>query len=829
MGPSRRQRDAASGDDGRCAAGVRPDALLASIADGFLALDANLHVTYLNAAAAALFGRRAQDVLGRQLPSVLPGVRGTVFESNCRRVVAERAPLSFDVFLEVQRHGDWYDVSVYPAGDGVTVALRITTERKAREEEAERHAGEVSALAALGAALLAARSTGDIYDILGEELRKVVGDTRFYLSCLDEQTQSIYIRTHVNIMGPLVEKLIGALGVDPRSLRAPLSQVSPERMAQFTSGRIATMPNGFVDIAVGTVPAPLCRLAERILGVAELQTIGIAWQGRLFGSVTFMLSAPGALPSPRIIEAMVNQAALALQRRYAEKQLQRALENWRVTFDAITDVVVVMNAAKEIEEVNQAGCRLLGRSAEEWRGRTCCQLLHQRDTPLADCPCSVALRTRLPATFESRIRDRDYVLAAWPVLDADGAVVKFVHIMRDISEQKRVEEERRRMGEQLRQAQKMEAVGVLAGGIAHDFNNILNAIIGYTDLTQQGLAADSREHRNLGHVLTAAYRAAELVRQILTFSRRGEGERTALDLRQIVAEALKLLRSSLPANITIVQEIAPDAPAVRADPTQMHQIVMNLCTNAYQAMTAGNGVLTVALAPVSVSDEEGRQRFKVLLPGRCVRLSVRDTGVGMDERTMSRIFEPFFTTKQPGRGTGLGLSVVHGIVESHGGEIEVESAPGRGTEFRVYLPATDEPVAGVGQVQVPSPLRGSEHVLFVDDEQELAGMAVQALEALGYRVTTHGDGEGARAAFELAPAAFDVLVTDQTMPRLTGLELAGACRSLRPDLPVVLCSGYSNLITPQAIASAGVSHYVTKPYDQTVLAAAVRKALDRAV
>jgi PAS domain S-box-containing protein len=822
MGPTRKHSEAAS-------PGVRPDVLLASIADGFLALDANLHVTYLNAAAAALVGRPAQDVLGRQLPSVLPGVRGTAFEANCRRVVAERAPLSFDVFLEVQHHGDWYDVRVYPAGDGVTVVLQITTERKAREEEAARHAGEVSALATLGAALLAAQSSDDIYRILAEELGKVVGDMRFYLSGLDEQTQSMYIHTHVNIMGPLVEKLISGIGVDPRALRAPLSQVSPERMAQFTSGKITTMPNGLVDIAMGTLPVPLCRLAERILGIAELQTIGIAWQGRLFGSVTFMLPTPGALPSPRLIEAMVNQAALALQRSYAERQLQRALEDWQVTFDSITDVVVVMSAASEIEEINQAGCRLLGKSAEQLRGRTCCQVLHHCDAPLADCPCSVALRTKRPATIESSIDGRDYALAAWPVLAADGTVVKFVHIMRDISEQKRVEEERRRMGEQLRQAQKMEAVGVLAGGIAHDFNNILNAIIGYTDLTQQGLASGSREHRNLGHVLTAAYRAAELVRQILTFSRRGEGERKALYLGPIVTEALKLLRSSLPANITIVQEIAPDAGAVRADPTQMHQIVMNLCTNAYQAMAAGNGILTVALASVSVSDEEVKRRFKVLLPGRYVRLSVRDTGAGMDERTMSRIFEPFFTTKQPGRGTGLGLSVVHGIVESHGGEIEVESAPGRGSEFRVYLPLTDAPVAGPRQVQAPNPLRGTEHVLFVDDEQELAGMAAQALEALGYRVTTHGDGEGARAAFEQAPAAFDVLVTDQTMPRLTGLELAGVCRALRPDLPIVLCSGYSTLITPQAIESAGVSHYVPKPYDQTVLAAAVRKALDRVI
>ncbi len=385
-----------------------------------------------------------------------------------------------------------------------------------------------------------------------------------------------------------------------------------------------------------------------------------------------------------------------------------------------------------------------------------------------------------------------------------------------------------RLQAQLRHSQKMETIGTLAGGIAHDFNNVLTPILGYASMALQDTPSESRTHSDLQHVVSAGKRAKELVSQILAFSRRSEPERKPIQIAFIVTEALKLLRSSLPSTIEVPRNIDPNCGTVLADATQIHQVVMNLCTNAFHAMRESGGILEVNLDVVEVGDALARPHAKLAL-GPYVRLTVSDSGHGMDPETRDRVFEPFFTTKGVGKGTGLGLSVVHGIVVSHGGEITVYSEPGLGTTFHVYLPRSEAPAeerkpAGSAAEVV---ITGSERVLVVDDDEEVARMAEQMLKRLGYTVTVRTNSVEARDTFLAHPERFDIVITDQTMPQLTGLELAQELLRARPDIPIILISGFSELITRAKIEKIGIRHYIMKPLVGGELAAAIRQVLDK--
>jgi nitrogen-specific signal transduction histidine kinase/ActR/RegA family two-component response regulator len=400
-----------------------------------------------------------------------------------------------------------------------------------------------------------------------------------------------------------------------------------------------------------------------------------------------------------------------------------------------------------------------------------------------------------------------------------------LNVIEDITEQRKAEEARVSMEVQMRQAQKLEALGQLAGGIAHDFNNILTGVLAYTELAVLDSAEPAAVRQHLAEVSKAGHRARELVRQILAFSRQQVQARTPLRPHPIVTEAVSLLRSSLPSTIDMVTTIDPRAPVILADATQIHQIVMNLCTNAAQAMRDRTGKLEVHLQAMHV-DAATSAGIRGLQPGFYATITVSDTGHGMDEETLKRSFEPFFTTKGPGEGTGLGLAVVHGIVEDHDGAITVESKVGVGTTFRIFfpehvaleLPAAAEPAA-------LSRGRG-ERVLFLDDEQMTADSACQLLRHLGYDVTEFTDPRAAVNAFTAAPDSFDLVVTDLTMPRYTGVEVARQMLAVRPNLRVLLASGYSGTWTPDKLRGIGLRALVPKPLTSAGLAAAVRNALD---
>jgi len=383
---------------------------------------------------------------------------------------------------------------------------------------------------------------------------------------------------------------------------------------------------------------------------------------------------------------------------------------------------------------------------------------------------------------------------------------------------------RKNLEEQLLQSQKMEAVGTLAGGIAHDFNNILSGIMGYSQLAKMKAPEDSEVIADLDQVLQAGNRAKALVQQILTLSRRHKQEKQPLQLRYLVKEVLKLLRATLPTTIEIREDLAKDAGIVNADPNQVHQVIMNLCTNAGHAMEERGGVLTIGLENVKL-DEIEASRYLDLDAGSYLRLTVSDTGHGMSPDTIAQIFDAYFTTKEIGEGTGLGLSVAHGIVKSHGGTIRVYSEPGKGSTFYVYLPIIKEAEKPQEESARPVPT-GNERILFIDDEPMIVDIGKQTLGQLGYDVVSSMSSIEALELFRAEPDRFDLVITDMTMPHITGDKLAQELIRIRSDIPVILCTGFSKQISEEKVKRIGIRAFVMKPILRRALGETVRKVLD---
>ncbi|MBF0477450.1 MAG: PAS domain S-box protein, partial [Deltaproteobacteria bacterium] len=422
-----------------------------------------------------------------------------------------------------------------------------------------------------------------------------------------------------------------------------------------------------------------------------------------------------------------------------------------------------------------------------------------------------------------RLRHKDGVVRhvserGRPIYGADGAPLYIEGVIFDYTSRKRLED-------QLRQAQKMEAIGSLAGGIAHDFNNILAPIIGYTEMILAELPKKSTMHQDLCQVLRAANRAKELVKQILLFSRMGgEQEMLPIELSPLIKESLKLLRASIPTTIEIHQNIAAKTTAALADATQIHQVLINLCTNAAYAMREHGGILEIGLSEADF-DADTAAGYPELSPGPYLRLTVSDTGHGMDQTTIERIFEPYFTTKEAGEGTGFGLAVVHGIVKRHQGAIMVYSEPEKGSTFSVYLPRIDREPETANDASRTLP-QGTERILFVDDEMVLCDLCEKMLGQFGYQVTAVSESTEALETFRKQPDEFDLVITDYTMPQMTGADLAKEILSIRPDMPIILCTGFSEMISEDRAKSLGIQEFVMKPLNKRSVAEVVRRCLD---
>ncbi|GAB4259928.1 MAG: hypothetical protein Kow0092_08460 [Deferrisomatales bacterium] len=509
------------------------------------------------------------------------------------------------------------------------------------------------------------------------------------------------------------------------------------------------------------------------------------------------------------------------ERKRAEERLRRQA----AAIEQASEAVVMTDTEARIRYVNPAFERITGYSREEALGRNPRFLKSGRHDERFYRELWETLRSGRTWRGHFINKKKDGSLyeedaAIFPLRDDEGRTLNYVAVKRDVTNEVKLERH-------LRQSQKMEALGTLAGGIAHDFNNILTPIIGYAQLLLDGIdgpITDEQRH-DLERIVSAGVRAQDLVGQILTFARRGERERQPVRVGPIVKETLKFLRASLPATIELRQAFETDQDTVVADPTQIHQVLMNLLTNASQALGEGGGVLEVGM-----KDAEADAGLGYLPPelqrGSYLLLTVSDTGPGMAPEVLERIFEPFFTTKAPGVGTGLGLAVVHGIVEGHGGAVKVYSEPGQGTTFNVFLPkaAGAGPVEAAPEAEVP---RGTERILFVDDEEAIAALGRKVLEGLGYRVEAATDGLAALRRFREDPAGFDLVVTDQTMPKITGAALAQRLTAVRPDIPVILCTGFAAAVAQETSLPRGVREVLRKPLTVRELGQAVRRVLDR--
>jgi len=524
------------------------------------------------------------------------------------------------------------------------------------------------------------------------------------------------------------------------------------------------------------------------------------------------------------------------ERKQAEEALASLIQQHQLILNSTEEGIYGLDLKGNTTFTNLAAAKMIGWEALEFIGQPQHAILHHSKPdgtpyPREECPIYAAFKDGVIHHVDTEVFWRKdgtsfpVEYTSTPIRDDQGDLIGAVVTYRDITERKRAEERLHQSEIQMRQAQKMEAIGTLAGGIAHDFNNILAAILGYTELALTRIPHEDRARQNLKEVLTAGSRAKELVQHILTFSRQQEQEKRPLRLHLVVTEVLHLLRATLPVTIEIRDHLVAPSGTILADPTQMHQVLMNLCTNAEHAMRERGGILEVWLEAVEVTNEVVAQHPD-LRPGPHVRLTVRDTGQGMAPEVQERIFDPFFTTKGVGEGTGMGLAVVHGIVADHGGGIMVDSTPGQGTTFAIYIPRID-PFSEDQDLLDDTLMQGSGCVLFVDDEGPLVAIGQQVVEGLGYEVVTHTSGLEALAAFRAAPHRFDVVVTDQTMPHLTGEELAREMLRIRPDLPIILCTGFSYMMTAEKARALGIRKFLMKPVLARDLALVLQEVMEK--
>ncbi|MDM8536660.1 ATP-binding protein, partial [Desulfobacterales bacterium HSG17] len=413
----------------------------------------------------------------------------------------------------------------------------------------------------------------------------------------------------------------------------------------------------------------------------------------------------------------------------------------------------------------------------------------------------------------------------FPIHDNKGNLTNVVNHWIDITKRKQAEKAKTQLEVQLQQTQKMESIGTLAGGIAHDFNNILFPIIGHSEMLMEDIPEESPFSNDIKQIYTGAMRASELVKQILTFSRQESGELKLMKMQPIIKEALKLIRSTIPTSIEIKQNLLSDCGAIKADPTQIHQIVMNLATNAYHAMEKTCGTLNIRLK--EVEREEPDLFDSDIKPGKYACLSISDTGKGMDKKLIEKIFDPFFTTKKIGKGTGMGLSVVHGIIKNMHGTIKVYSELNKGTEFHVYLPIAETVKKQKVAYNTAVIQGGTEHILLVDDEQSIIEMEKIMLLRLGYKVTTRTSSIEALEAFRPTPDKFDMVITDMAMPNLSGDELSVELNKIRSGIPVLLCTGFSETMSEEKATAMGINGFLLKPIVKKELAHKIREVLDK--
>jgi PAS domain S-box-containing protein len=688
------------------------------------------------------------------------------------------------------------------------------TKRKRMEEAANRLAQGNAVMAEMGRIISSALNIEEVYERFAAEARKLIPFDRIAVSLNNpgEGTATITYASGMELEGKRIGDafpLAHSGSEEVRRTRAGFL-VQPEAVEEL-AGRFPGLIPTFQAGLRSMILAPLIS-RDQVIGVLHLRSK----EPKVYTDRDLRLAERIA---NQIAGAIAN-AQLFLERKRAEEALLASEEKYRLLVQNANGAIFIVQDGV-IKFPNPKTETLTGYSSTELANMPFINLVRPADRNRVIEQYRNALDGEKVPVFSSRVFDRagteKWVEINGIPLNWEGKPAVLV-FLRDITEQKNLEF-------QLMHAQKLDAIGTLAVGIAHDFNNILAAIVGYAELISWEVPQSSRAERNLEQLLKAGRRATDLVRQILAFSRQGREERTPLEIGPIVKEILKLLRASLPSSIEIRQAIENDIGKMEADPTQIHRVLMNLCTNAAHAMRKDGGLLEVSLSRVDM-DAGTAAQYPNLLPGRYIKLSVSDTGHGMSPEVLEKIFDPYFTTKEAGEGSGLGLAVVHGIVESLRGAITTSSKPGKGTTFHIYFPQTDYAQATADTQKLePFLMGGNERILFIDDEQGLVDVGEQILKSLKYEVTVRTSSMEALELFRAHPQRFDLVITDMTMPNMTGDKLAKELLRIRADIPIVLCTGFSEQLREEAAKELGIRELAMKPLVTSDLAKTIRRAL----
>ena len=534
------------------------------------------------------------------------------------------------------------------------------------------------------------------------------------------------------------------------------------------------------------------------------------------------LTAVNMVNDPVINGVLANYKDIT-HRIQANIELRKSEEKFKSTFRISPDAINLNSVEGGVYiDINEGFTKILGYSREDIIGKSSIELNIWNDPKDRERLVSGLKKwgvvENLEAVFIGKDGQIKTGLMSARLLRIENQNV-ILSITRDITEQRKLET-------QLQQSQKMESIGTLAGGIAHDFNNILFPIVGHTEMLLEDITEGSPFRDSLNQIYTGAIRASDLVKQILTFSSQESGELKLMKMQPIIKEALKLIRSTIPTAIEIKQNLETNCGVIKADPTQIHQIVMNLSTNAYHAMENTGGELVVSLKEIELGALDLINQD--MTPGAYACLTITDSGKGMDKDLTQKIFDPFFTTKEKGKGTGMGLSVVHGIVESMNGAIQVYSEPAKGTEFNIYLPVVKSSSEKLEIHHMKKPIQGGiERILLVDDEDAVVTMEKLMLERLGYQVTSRTSSIDALEAFRANPNKFDLVITDMAMPNMPGNKLSVELTKIRPDIPVLLCTGFSETMSEEKAASLGIKGFLLKPIVMKELSQKIREVLDK--
>jgi PAS domain S-box-containing protein len=578
------------------------------------------------------------------------------------------------------------------------------------------------------------------------------------------------------------------------------------------------------------------------LNAQAIICISINYERTPLGVLLLTKTFPDGLIQSGDIEVLTGiaaQTAVSLTNIDSFQKVQESEDRFRKVFEYSAGGIILIYPDGRLLKFNSFFSEMLGYSKEELLSKPYSEIIHAKDLGQNLVSLKRLINGEINAdSFETRYLHKNgndvWAFVSISMLrDKSGNPSYFISLVQDLSAKKEAQKENQILEAQLQQSQKMEAIGTLAGGIAHDFNNILSAISGYTELSMMNAYEDEELNTYLKNIYDASQRAAELVKQILMISRRGKSEMKPLMISSVTKEAIKLLRATLPPNIEITQNISNEAGSVLADPNQIHQVVMNLCTNAYHAiLEKGSGSLHVDLSfeenlPKDLKFPDDKQSNKSK-PTSCMKLSISDTGCGMNPDTVKRIFEPYFTTKEKGKGTGLGLSVVHGIIKNHGGVINVRSVPGEGTRFDIFLAKTDQKETQAIQTAKEMPT-GSERVLIIDDELDITKICETMLTRLGYTVTCKNEPIDALEEFRANPDLYDLVITDMAMPKMMGNELAEEMLRIRSDIPIIYSTGYNELINNKPNAKPSFNNYLKKPIYFEKLADIVRHTIDQSI